>query len=60
MKVKVVQYSLSYFGIVLSETQLRRLRRIASDQAVPVGVLIGRYIQKGFANTERYHFSQGD
>ena len=60
MKVKIVHYSPSYFGVTMTDRQLRRLCRIASDQALPVRVLIEQYIQKGFANTERYKFSQGN
>jgi len=60
MKVKIVQYSPSYFGIMLTDRQVRRLCRIASDQALPVRVLIEQYIQKGFVNVERYSFSQGN
>ncbi len=58
MKVKIVQYTPSYFGIVLDEKQLRLLRRIACDRGMTVNDLIEYYIQKGFVNTERYIFSE--
>jgi len=60
MKAKIVQYSPTYYGITFTDRQVRRLCRIASDQALPVRVLIEQYIAKGFANTERYEFSQGN
>ncbi len=58
MNVKIDRYTPSYFGINLDEIQLRRLRRIATDRGMTVKDLIESYIQKGFANTERYIFSQ--
>jgi len=57
MKPKVVQYSPTYYGIMLTDRQLRLLCRIATDQALPVRVVIERCLQKGFANTERYSFT---
>jgi len=60
MKPKTVQYSPAYYGITFTDRQVRRLCRIASDQALPVRVLIEQYIAKGFANTEQYVFSQGN
>ena len=60
MKLTIEQYTTSYYGVYFDEKQMRRLRRIASDQAIPVKTLIKSYMQKGFANTERYIFSQGN
>ncbi len=58
MNVNIVHYTPSYFGINLDEHQLRLLRRIACDRGMTINDLIESYIQKGFANTERYIFSQ--
>lgn len=60
MEVKIVEYTQYMYAVYFSEKELRVLRRIASDQATPVKLLIKSYIRKGFANTERYHFSQGN
>ena len=58
MKIKIMHYTPSYFGIVFTTKQLRRLRRIAADRGMTVNDLIDRYLQRGFANTERYIFSE--
>ncbi|KKL07215.1 hypothetical protein LCGC14_2588260 [marine sediment metagenome] len=60
MKPKTVQYTPSYFGITFDKKQLRLLRRIACEQAMPVGLFIRSCIQRGFLNLEQHVFSQGN
>lgn len=60
MKIRIVKYTPSYFGITLDKKQLRLLRAIAADRAEPVEFFIRDCIRKGFANLERYKFSQGN
>lgn len=60
MKIKVVCYNPSYFGIMLRDEQLIHLRRIAADRAEPVEVIIRRAIHRGFIGLQFYSFSEGN
>lgn len=55
----IIEYSTDYYGVHFTDRQLRLLRRISSDQALPVRALIKSYIKMGFKNTGKYKFSQG-
>ncbi len=59
MKIKIADYSPSYFGITLTRQQLIHLRRIAADRAEPVGLVIRQALQTGFSRLKHYSFSEG-
>jgi len=59
MRIRIADYSPSYFGITLTDKQLVHLRRIAADRAEPVAKTIRRALQSGFSNLSHYTFSEG-
>jgi len=59
MKIRIEDYSPSYFGITLTDQQLVHLRRIAADRADPVGLVIRQALQTGFSRLKHYTFAEG-
>jgi len=60
MRIRIEDYSPSYFGITLTDAQLVHLRRIAADRAEPVGLVIRQALQTGFSRLKHYTFSEGN